>query len=152
MKSHLSSAPKIAQLVFEEDDLFDQERMVDKLDFLIHAWGHELLQKGYMDKTPSTDDDWIRFLDMEVYWRDLKEPWDHYLVGCLIFFVQLRADIKRDFLLQPDSIRGQKLGWRLHKLRRYISPLLRNLITAFCLCYSTVSERKPITVRFTEIQ
>lgn len=151
MTSHISSTPQIGQLIFEEDDLFDQKRMVDKLDFLIQAWGHELLQKGYLTQMPATDDDWVKFLDMEVYWGDLKDPWDHYLVGCLIFVVPLRADIKRDFLLQPDNIRGQKLAWRLHKLRHYINPLLKKLITAFCLCYSTVSERNPITVRFTEI-
>ena len=88
---------KIRQVVFEPTDLFDKERIVKKIDGLIHAWGQELVQKGYLEEMPLTDAEWLSFLDMDIYWGDLKDQWEHYIVGCLTFFVLLRADIKRDF-------------------------------------------------------
>ena len=124
--------------------------MLRKLDFLINAWGRELAKKGYLEQIPISDSEWIQFLDREIYWGDLKDQWDHYIVGCLIFFVMLRSDIRRDFLLQPDYIRGQRLSRRLFKLGHYMNPLLRNTVTEFCLCYSMIMERKPIKVRYME--
>ncbi len=47
---------------------------------------------------------------MDIYWGDLNNQWEHYLVACLIFFVLLREDIKRDFLLTTDYIRAQRLS------------------------------------------
>ncbi|MBC8466303.1 MAG: hypothetical protein ISR61_00070 [Desulfobacteraceae bacterium] len=151
MKSEFQSVGKIREIVFDNDDFFDQEKMIKNLDRLVYAWGQELVQKKYIEQIPLSDDEWIRFLDMDIYWGDLNDQWDHYIVGCLIFFVKLRADIKRDFLLQPDYIRGQRLSRWLGKLRHYMNPLLRNLVTEFCLCYSMILEKKPIKVRYSEI-
>ena len=151
MKSEAQlAANKIREIVFDNGDFFDQGKMINKLDLLIHAWGQELVQKGYADQIPLSDDEWHRFLDMEIYWGDLNDQWDHYIVGCLIFFVMLRADIKRDFLLQPDYIRGQRLSRWLGKLRHYMNPLLKDIVTEFCLCYSMILERKPIKIRYSE--
>jgi hypothetical protein len=121
------------------------------LDQLIRAWGQELIQGRYIDEIPHSDDAWLRFLEMDIYWGDLKNQWEHYVVGCLLFFVMLRADIKRDFLLQPDYIRGQRLSRWLSRLRHYMTPLLKDVVTKFCLCYSMILERKPIKVRYNEL-
>jgi len=142
---------KIREIVFDTDDFFDKERIIQKFDGLIHVWGQELVQKGYADQMPASDDEWLKFLDMDIYWGDLKDQWEHYIVGCLIFFVMLRADIKRDFLLQPDYIRGQRLSRWLGKLPHYMNPLLRDVITKFCLCYSMILDKEPIKVRYSEI-
>jgi hypothetical protein len=138
----------LRELCFEEKDLFDQERMIQHLDFLIQAWGEELLRKKYIEAIPDTDNLWMEVLERDIYWKDLKDQWDHYLVSSLIFFVLLRADIKRGFLLQPDNIRGQRLGRWLWRLKRYMTPLSREIVTQFCLCYSMILERKPIKVRY----
>jgi len=151
MKSGNESFVNIRQIVFDKDVFFDQEKMIKKLDQLIHAWGQELVQKKYIDEIPDSDDAWLRFLDMDIYWGDLKDQWEHYVVGCLIFFVMLRADIKRDFLLQPDYIRGQRLRRWLGRLRHYELPLLRDVVTKFCLCYSMILDKEPIKVRYNEI-
>lgn len=151
MKSQDQSLVNIREIVFDNDDFFDQEKMIKKLDQLIHAWGQELVQKQYIDQIPDSDDEWFQFLDMDIYWGDLKDNWEHYVVGCLIFFVLLRADIRRDFLIQPDYIRGQRLSRRLDKLRHYMNPLLRDVVTKFSLCYSMILERKPIKVRYNDI-
>jgi len=145
-----SATGKLSELTFTEDDFLDQDDMLKKLDFLINAWGRELVRRGYMEQVPISDSEWTQFLDMDIYWGDLKDQWDHYTVGCLIFFVMLRSDIRRDFLLQPDYIRGQRLSRCLDKLRHYMNPLLRNLVTDFCLCYSMILEKKSITVRYME--
>ena len=152
MKPADQSTIKIREIVFDNDDFFDKEKMIKKLDRLIHAWGQELVQKEHMDQIPLSDDEWLKFLDMDIYWGDLRDQWEHYVVGCLIFFVMLRADIKRDFLLQPDYIRGQRLSRWLGKLRHYMNPLLRNVVTEFCLCYSMILERKPIKVRYSKLR
>ena len=151
MKPADQSTVKIREIVFDNDDFFDQEKMIKKLDRLIHAWGQELVQKEHMDQSSLSDDEWFQFLDMDIYWGDLRDQWEHYVVGCLIFFVQLRADIRRDFLLQPDYIRGQRLSRWLGKLRHYMNPLLKDIVTEFCLCYSMILEKKPIKVRYSEI-
>lgn len=153
LKEVMSNAPtidKLSELVFFDVDFPDQDKMLQKLDFLINAWGRELVHKGYMEQTPISDSEWISFLDMDIYWGDLKDQWDHYIVGCLIFFVMLRSDIRRDFLLQPDYIRSRRMSRWLEKLRRYMNPLLRNTVTEFCMCYSMIMEKKPIRVRFNE--
>jgi hypothetical protein len=142
----------IREVIFEEADLFDQQKMVEKLDFLIAAWGRELLQKGYIEKIPESDEGWMKILDMEIHRSDLEDQWDHYVVSGLIFFTILRADIKRDFLLQPDYLRGQRLERWLGKLRHFITPLSREVVTQFCLTYSMILERKPIKVRYREIK
>jgi hypothetical protein len=141
----------IRQIVFDEDSFFDQEKMIKKLDKLIHAWGRELVQKKYIDEIPDSDDAWLRFLDMDIYWGDLKDEWERYVVGSLIFFVLLRSDIKRDFLLQPDYIRGQRLSRWLGRLRHYMTPLLRAVVTKFCLCYSMILDKEFIKVRYNGI-
>jgi hypothetical protein len=87
-------------------------------------------------------------LSRDIYWGDLNSQWEHYVVASLIFFVSLRADIKRDFLLQPDPIRGQRLSRWLEKLRHYQTPLSKDVVTKFCMCYSMVMENKPIKVRY----
>ena len=142
----------IREIVFDQDDFFDQEKMIHKLDLLIHAWGRELIQNQHIDDIPDTDEAWLKVLDMDIYWGDLKSQWEHYVVGCLIFFVLLRADIKRDFLLQPDNIRGQRLSRWLERLRHYQTPLSKDIVTKFCLCYSMILERKPIKVRYNELR
>lgn len=140
----------LRELCFEEKDLFDQKIMIQNLDALIQAWGLELLHKKYIDSIPNTDKAWQEVLGRDIYWKDLRDQWDHYIVGCLIFFTLLRADIKRDFLLQPDYIRGQRLGRWLWRLKHYLTPLSREMITQFCLCYSMILERKPIKVRYND--
>jgi hypothetical protein len=151
MKSEDPSLMKIREIVFDQDDFFDQGKMIKKLDHLIHAWGQELFQNQYIDNIPDSDEAWIKVLEMDVYWGDLKNQWEHYIVSCLIFFVLLRADIKRDFLLQPDYIRGQRLSRWLGRLRHYQTPLSKDIVTKFCLCYSMIQEKKPIKVRYNEI-
>jgi hypothetical protein len=152
MSSEKLSQMDIRTMVFGPDDLFDQEKMVGKLDHLIHAWGRELIYHQHLDHIPQTDDAWLSVLNTDIYWGDLDTQWELYVVACLIFFVSLRADIKRDFLLQPDPIRGQRLKRWLERLRRYHTPLSRDIVTKFCLCYSMVMETKPIKVRYNRIQ
>jgi hypothetical protein len=142
----------IRTMVFAPDDLLNQQTMIGKLDHLIQAWGRELIHCQHIDHLPETDDGWLTLLSRDVYRGDLNTQWEHYLVACLIFFVSLRADIKRDFLLQPDPIRGQRLNRWLEKLRHYQNPLTKDIVTKFCLCYSMVMENKPIKVRYNHIQ
>jgi len=151
MNSENLSLMNIREIVFDQDDFFDQEKMINKLDHLIHAWGQELIQNKHIDDIPDTDETWLKILDTDIYWGNLKNQWEHYVVGCLIFFVLLRADIKRDFLLQPDYIRGQRLSRWLGRLRHYQTPLSKDIVTKFCLCYSMILERKPIKVRYREV-
>ena len=151
MKSNDSTPMTIREIDFDPDDFFDQEKMIEKLDRAIHAWGQELVQNQHIDHIPESDDAWLKVLDMDIYWGDLKNQWEHYIVSCLIFFVLLRADIKRGFLLQPDYIRGQRLSRWLGRLRRYQTPLSKDVVTKFCLCYSMILERKPIKLRYKEI-
>ena len=148
MNAEDPSLMKIREIVFDPDDFFDQEKMIVKLDHLIDAWGQELFQNQYIDHIPDADEAWLKVLEMDVYWGDLKTQWEHYLVSCLIFFVLLRAEIKRDFLLQPDYIRGQRLSRWLGRLRHYQTPLSKDIVTKFCVCYSMIQEKKPIKVRY----
>lgn len=152
MKPENQSRLKLREIVFDNVDFFDQEKMIKKLDQLIHYWGQELVHKQYIDKIPVSDEAWLKFLGMDIYWGDLRSQWEHYVVGGLIFFVMLRADIKRDFLLQPDYLRGQRLEKYLWRLRHYMTPLLKDVVTKFCLCYSMILERNPIKVRYNEIK
>ncbi len=150
MKSENPSDMNIREIVFDPDDFLDQEKMIKKLDCLIHAWCLELIQSQHIDAIPDSDEAWLKVLDMDIYWGDLKNQWEHYVVACLIFFVLLRTDIKRDFLLQPDYIRGQRLSRWLGRLRHYQTPLSKDIVTKFCVCYSMILERKPIKVRYSE--
>lgn len=152
MNSEDIALVNIREIVFDQDDFFDQGKMIKKLDHLILDWGQELLQNQYIDNIPDSDETWIKVLEMDVYWGDLKNQWEHYIVSCLIFFVLLRADIKRDFLLQPDYIRGQRLSRWLGRLRHYQTPLSRDVVTKFCICYSMIQEKKPIKVRYNELE
>ena len=152
MKSEELSQTNICTMVFGRDDFFDQEKMIQKLDFLIQAWGQELIHHQHIDEIPQTDEAWLTVLSRDIYWGDLNSQWEHYVVACLIFFVSLLADIKRDFLLQPDPIRGQRLSRWLEKLRHYQTPLSKDIVTKFCLCYSMVMETKPIKVRYNKSQ
>jgi hypothetical protein len=151
MKSEDQAPVNIRTITFDEQDFFDQEKMISKLDRLIHAWGQELVENKYIDEIPVTDEAWLQILGIEIYWGDLKNQWEHYIVGCLIFFVLLRADIKRDFLLQPDNIRGQRLSRWLWRLKHYITPLSRDVVTKFCICYCMIQEKEPIKVRYNAI-
>jgi hypothetical protein len=150
MSSKEQSSVVIKDVLFEESDLFDQQKMIEKLDALILSWGKELLAKRYIEKIPESDDAWLKTLDMEIYWQDIKDQWDCYVVSCLIFFVLLRDDIKRDFLLQPDYLRGQRLERWLGRMRHYANSLSKEVVTHFCLAYSMILERKPIKVRYKE--
>jgi hypothetical protein len=150
MSAEDPSLMKIREIVFDPDDFLDQEKMIEKLDHLIDAWGQELIYNQYIDHIPDADEAWLKVLDMDIYWGDLKNQWEHYVVACLIFFVLLRADIKRDFLLQPDYIRGQRLSRWLGRLRHYQTPLSKDIVTKFCICYSMIQEKKPIKVRYNE--
>jgi hypothetical protein len=150
MNAEDPSLMKIREIVFNPVDFFNQEKMIEKLDHLIDAWGQELFQNQYIDHIPDADEAWIKVLETDVYWGDLKNQWEHYVVACLIFFVLLRADIKRDFLLQPDYIRGQRLSRWLGRLRHYQTPLSKDIVTKFCICYSMIQEKKPIKVRYNE--
>lgn len=151
MNSEDLSLMDIRTIVFDSDDLFDQEKMIQKLDHLIQAWGRELVHNQHIEHIPETDEAWLTLLDRDIYWGDLNTQWEHYVVACLIFFVSLRADIKRDFLLQPDYIRGQRLSRRLEKLRHYQTPLSKDIVTKFCMCYSMIMENKSIKVRYNEL-
>ena len=151
MTPQTQSPVNLREIVFDVDSFFDQEKMIEKLDQLIDAWGQELLHKRYIDAIPDSDDAWLKTLDTDLHWDDLKDQWDHYVTGGLIFFVLLRADIKRGFLLQPDNIRGQRLSRWLWHLKHYMTPLLKDIVTKFCLCYSMILERKPIIVRYNEL-
>ena len=152
MTSEELSQMDIRTMVFSPDDFFDQGKMVHKLDHLIQAWGQELIDHQHIDEIPETDEAWLTVLNRDIYWGDLNSQWEYYVVACLIFFVSLRADIKRDFLLQPDPIRGQRLSRWLEKLRHYQTPLSKDIVTKFCLCYSMVMENKPIKVRYNKIK
>lgn len=152
MNSENPSLVNIREIVFDPDDFFDQDIIIHKLNRLIQAWGQELLHNQHIDDIPNSDEDWLKVLDRDIYWGDLNNQWEHYVVACLIFFVLLRADIKRDFLLQPDNIRGQRLSRWLGRLRHYQTPLSKDIVTKFCLCYSMILERKPIKVRYKELK
>jgi hypothetical protein len=152
MKPENQSHEIIRELRFESDEFFDQKTMIDKLDHLVQAWGAELLRNQYIDKIPDSENAWIEVLERDIHWKDLENQWDFYLVGCLIFFVLMREDIKRDFLLQPYNVLGQRLERWLLRLRRYMTPLTREVVTQFCLCYSLSGERKPIRVRYKEFK
>lgn len=142
----------IRDLCFDRDDFFDQQKMIDKLDRLIQAWGKDLLRSQYIDRIPDPESAWLEVLERDIYWKDLKNQWDFYLVGCLVFFVLMREDIKRDFLLQPYNVQGQRLERWLRRLSRYMTSLSREVVTQFCLCYSLSQERKPIRVRYKEFK
>jgi len=152
MNSENPSLVNIREIVFDPDDFFDQDIIIHKLNRLIQAWGQELLHNQHIDDIPNSDEDWLKVLDRDIYWGDLNNQWEHYVVACLIFFVLLRADIKRDFLIQPDNIRGQRLSRWLGRLRHYQTPLSKDIVTKFCLCYSMILERKPIKVRYKELK
>jgi hypothetical protein len=152
MNSENLSREFIRELRFESDDFFDQKRMIEKLDQLIQAWGMELLRNNLIDEIPDSEYAWLEVLERDIHWKDLKNQWDFYLVSCLIFFVLMREDIKRDFLLQPYNVQGQRLERWLHRQHRYITSLSREVITQFCLCYSLSGERKPIRVRYKEFK
>ena len=152
MNSDDLSQVNIREVVFDPNDFFDQKQMIQKLDHLIQAWGQELIHHQHIEHMPDSDDAWLGVLGRDIYWGDLNSQWEHYLVGCLIFIVLLRADIKRDFLLQPDNIRGQRLSRWLERLRHYQTPLSKDIVTKFCLCYSMILERKPIKVRYNELR
>jgi hypothetical protein len=151
MKPEDLSQMDIRTIVFHPDDFFNREKMIQKLDHLIQAWGQELLHDQHLDNIPESDEAWLKVLNRDIYWDDLDSQWEHYVVACLIFFISLRADIKRDFLLQPDAIRGQRLSRWLEKLRHYQTPLSKDIVTKFCLCYSMVMEKKAIKVRYNNI-
>jgi hypothetical protein len=142
----------IREVRFESDDFFDQKRMTAKLDQLIQAWGGELLRNGYINEIPDSEHAWFEALGPGIDWKELRDQWDRYLVSCLIFFVLLREDIKRDFLLQPYNVIGQRLERWLKRQHRYATPLSKDVITQFCLCYSLSGERKPIRVRYKEFK
>jgi hypothetical protein len=59
MKSEAQSVGKIREIVFDNDDFFDQEKMIKNLDRLVYAWGQELVQKKYIDQIPFSDDEWF---------------------------------------------------------------------------------------------
>jgi hypothetical protein len=153
MKSETQPFGIMRTIQFEPDDFFDQDKMLNKLDRLILAWGEELRRGQYIDHLPGSDEAWLKVLGRDIYWKDLKDPWDCYLAGCLIFFVLLRSDIKEsEFLLQPDNIRGQRLQRWLPRTKHYLTPLSQDIITEFCLCYSMILEKKPIKVRYKEFK
>ena len=77
----------IREIVFDPDDFFDQEKMIDKLDQLIQAWGQELIHNQHIDDMPDSDETWLSVLGRDIYWGDLNNQWEHYVVACLIFFV-----------------------------------------------------------------
>jgi len=152
MNSENQSPELIRETRFETDDFFDQKRMIEKLDQLIQAWGKELLRNHFIDEIPNSENAWLEVLERDIHWEDLRDQWDFYLISCLIFFVLMREDIKRDFLIQPYNVLGQRLERWLHRQHRYITPLSRDVITQFCLCYSLSGERKPIRVRYKEFK
>ena len=152
MTSENQSHEFIRELRFESDEFFDQKRMIEKLDQLIQAWGEELLRNQYIDKIPDSEYAWLEVLERDIDWKDLENQWDCYVAGCLVFFVMLREDIKRDFLLQPYNVQGQRLERWLRRSHRYMTPLSREVVTQFCLCYSLSGERKPIRVRYKEFK
>jgi hypothetical protein len=146
------STIKIRETVFSNDDFFDKGRVIKKNRRVDLCLGTGIDSKGvYRKKMPLSDDEWLAFLDMDIYWGDLKDQWEHYIVGCLIFFALLRSDIKRDFLLQPDNIRGQRPSRWLGILQHYMNALLKNVVTEVCLCYSMILEKRPIKVKYSEI-
>jgi hypothetical protein len=142
----------IREIRFENDDYFDQKKMLGKLDQLIQAWGKELLRNQYIAEIPDSEYAWLEVLERDIHWKDLKDQWDFYLVSSLIFFVLMREDIKRDFLLQPYNVQGQRLERWLRRQKRYMTPLSREVVTQFCICYSLSQERKPIRVRYKEFK
>jgi hypothetical protein len=152
MKSENQSHEFIRELRFESDEFFDQKRMIEKLDQLIQAWGKDLLRNHHIDEIPDSENAWLEVLERDIDWKDLANQWDCYVVGCLVFFVPMREDIKRDFLLQPYNVQGQRLERWLRRLQRYMMPLSREVVTQFCLCYSLSGERKPIRVRYKEFK
>lgn len=152
MNSENMPIEMIREVRFESDDFFDQKIMIEKLDQLIQAWAGDLLRNGYIDAIPGSEHAWLEALEHDIHLNDLKNQWDHYLVSCLIFFVLLRGDIKRDFLVQPYNVLGQRLERWLRRQHRYVTPLSRDVITQFCLCYSLSAERKPIRVRYKEFK
>ena len=152
MKSENQSPELIRELRFEPVDYFDQQKMLTKLDRLIQAWGEDLLRSRHIEQLPDSELAWLDALERDIHWEDLKDQWDFYLVSCLIFFVLMREDIRRGFLLQPYNVQGQRLERWLGRLRRYMTPLTRDVVTQFCICYSLSQERKPIRVRYKEFK
>lgn len=152
MESENQTREFIRELRFESDAFFDREKMTHNLDQLIKAWGEDLLYNHHIDNIPDSEHAWLELLERDVDWKDLKNQWDAYVAGCLIFFVLMREDIKRDFLLQPYNVQGQRLERWLRRLKRYMTPLSREVVTQFCLCYSLSGERKPIRVRYKEFR
>lgn len=152
MTSENQSLEFIRETRFESDEFFNQKTMIDKLDQLIQAWGKELLRNHYIDKIPDAEHAWLDVLERDIHWKDLENQWEFYLVGCLIFFVMMREDIKRDFLLQPYNVQSQRLERWLRRMSRYTTPLSKEVVTQFCLCYSLSQERKSIRVRYKEFK
>ncbi|MGD9249420.1 MAG: hypothetical protein PVI60_15750, partial [Desulfobacteraceae bacterium] len=84
MNSQEPSQMDIRTTVFDPDDFFDQEKMVQKLDHLIQAWGRELIHHQHIDEIPQSDEAWLTLLSRDIYWGDLNSQWEHYVVASLI--------------------------------------------------------------------
>lgn len=142
----------IREICFESDAFFNQNVMVEKLDQLIRAWGEDLLRNRHIEKIPDSEYAWLEVLERDIEWKAIENQWDCYLVGCLVFFVLMREDIRRDFLIQPYNVQGHRLERWLRRLKRFMTPLARVVVSQFCLCYSLCGERKPIRVRYKEFK
>ncbi len=101
MKSEDLSLVNIREIIFDQDDFFDKEKMILKLDHLIHAWGQELIQNQHIDDIPDSDEAWLKLLGMDIYWGDLKNQWEHYVVGSLICLCYCAPTSKGIFCFNP---------------------------------------------------
>lgn len=152
MKSASDASMKMREMVFQENDYFNEEKMVHKLDFLIQALAAELHHKKYIDQIPNTEEGWSKLFETQFGLNEIrKEDWEAYVAGGLKFFLELKRSIKQsEFLKQNDIYRSYRfLHWK-SGLRPYWNPLLERLLLEFYKTYCMILEIKQIRVKYME--
>ena len=80
MNSEDLSRMNIREIVFDQDDFFDQDKMIAKLDHLIQAWGQELIHNQHIDDIPDSDEAWLSVLGRDIYWGVNIDPFEKRLI------------------------------------------------------------------------
>ena len=130
---------KVREIIFYENDYFDEAKMINKLDNLIEAFATELHQKTLIEQIPDTEEGWTQLFKKEFGLNDIKEGWEAYAAGSLKFFLELKQSILHsDFLKENDIYRSYRfLNWKAG-LKAYWNPLLEKLMMEFYKTYCMI--------------
>jgi hypothetical protein len=138
----------LRHVLFNEDDYFNEEVMMQKLDQLIHAFATELFHKQQINQIPGPDEGWATLL-RELPSQNKAKDWEGYVIGCLVFFIKLQDAIREEeFLVQNDIHRSYKfIRWDAG-IKSRKNPMLERLLKQFYKCYCMIQEKEPIRVRY----